>query len=181
MLWAPVFALLSVSAARADTCQGKLYTVPAGKHFSGLHVGISTQSELDFTACFDESAAYDLGNSNQLDTNKLFGLSDCSSLHHKNSARFGWRWSIEKKTVEIMAYSYANGVRSYDLVGDLAPGVNGQFSIRMEGNRYIFNLNGREVQQPRFCSDGGGVKYRLYPYFGGDEVAPHDVRVWVKK
>ena len=181
VLWGVLLLPFSMVSVRAETCQGKLYTVPAGKHYSGLHVGVTTQARVDFTACFDASAAYDLGNENQYDANKLYGLSDCSSLHHRNSARFGWRWSIEKKTVELMAYSYAGGVRAYDVIGDLEPGVNAKLSIRMEGNRYVFSYNGREVQQPRSCSDGGGVKYRLYPYFGGNEVASHDVHVWIQK
>jgi hypothetical protein len=25
-----------------------------------------------------------------------------------------------------------------------------------------------------------GKGYRLYPYFGGDETAPHDISIWVK-
>ena len=46
-----------------------------------------------------------------LDVNKLFGMS--YGFHHKNSARFGWRWDLEKNLVEILGYTYVNGVRSH--------------------------------------------------------------------
>jgi hypothetical protein len=25
-----------------------------------------------------------------------------------------------------------------------------------------------------------GQGYQLYPYFGGDETAPHDINIWIK-
>jgi hypothetical protein len=37
-------------------------------------------------------------------------------------------------------------------------------------------VNGKTLFLPRHCS-GTYRRYRLYPYFGGDEVAPHDITI----
>ncbi len=34
---------------------------------------------------------------------------------------------------------------------------------------------------PRASTTVKSSGYKLYPYFGGDEFAPHDVRVWIKE
>src|SRR5690606_41284654 len=48
---------------------------------------------------------------NQDDINKLYGFSDCTSLHHANSARFGWNW--KDGALRIHAYCYVDSVRQY--------------------------------------------------------------------
>jgi hypothetical protein len=34
---------------------------------------------------------------------------------------------------------------------------------------------------PRLASTRKAKGYQLYPYFGGDEVAPHLINIWVKE
>jgi len=33
----------------------------------------------------------------------------------------------------------------------------------------------------RASSTATAVGYKLYPYFGGDEAAPHDINIWIKE
>jgi hypothetical protein len=37
-------------------------------------------------------------------------------------------------------------------------------------------VNEKEATLPRHCS-GNYTRYKLYPYFGGDELAPHKIEI----
>ncbi|MCX2739246.1 hypothetical protein [Pontibacter anaerobius] len=156
------------------------YVIRKGQHSSdnSPYKSLSTNS-LKFEAIFDQSAVYQTENANnQADINKLYGMADCSSLHQSNSARFGWRWYNNK--LEILGYVYNNGTRHYKLIGAVELNQPQRFELLLDGNTYIFRVNGlSEVVLPRGCS-GTGRGYRLYPYFGGDEVAPHDITIKIK-
>jgi hypothetical protein len=136
-------------------------------------------SEMNFTVKFDQTAVYQTKlTENQGDINKLYGFSDNNQEHHQNSARFGWRWYNNK--LEILAYVYNNSVMSYKYLGTVAIGTEANCRIKVAGNQYVFTLNGTQTTMPRASATELGVGYQLYPYFGGDELAPHDIHVWVK-
>ena len=160
------------------------WTIPAGAHEStGSTVSFSTTDAIEFTARFDASAEYATSDpSNQLDINKLRGRSDCDSHHHTNSARFGWRWNTDR--VEILAYTYVGGVRSWALLGSVQPGDWHSYRLEFTPTGYEFSLDGTTTTVPRGCAGTGLLRYELWPYFGGDgreplvgtgqEVAPVD-------
>ena len=136
-------------------------------------------SLLAFSAKFDSTAVYATKDPhNQADINKLMGFSDCAALHQVNSARFGWRWYDEQ--LQIWAYTYVNGARNSKYVGNVQPGTYHSYSISLEHKAYVFRLENQEVTMDRSCS-GAGNGYWLYPYFGGDEPAPHHINVWIRE
>lgn len=156
------------------------YTIPQGNQYclqtSFLQV---TEDSLVFDVVFDSTAMYTTASpANQGDINKLFGFSDCSSLHQVNSARFGWRYY--KNNLELWAYCYSNSIRSYTLISIININTKYTCTIVAKGTDYIFYLNhSNPIIMQRGCT--GGMQYRLYPYFGGDELAPHDINIWIKK
>lgn len=157
-----------------------VYTIPKGSHYSDKNTvrNVSTSS-ITFEVTFDSSAVYTtVAPNNQADINKLYGLSDCNSNHHSNSARFGWRWY--KNSLEVLAYTYLNQKWDYKVLGTVAIGDPITLQLLMEDSQYRFLMNGKEVTMPRACS-GAAVGYQLYPYFGGDEVAPHDIKISIKE
>jgi hypothetical protein len=136
-------------------------------------------SRLSFKVKFDSSAIYTTGKAeNQKDINKLFGFSDNNALHHEYSARFGWRWS--DNALRIFAYDYNNGTRSFKELGIVKIGTENSCSITVSGNKYIFSLNGAETVMPRESTTELAEGYQLYPYFGGDESAPHAITIWIE-
>lgn len=136
-------------------------------------------TEMKFTVKFDNSAVYaTIIPSNQGDINKLYGFSDNNQEHHLNSARIGWRWF--ENQLQLFAYVYNNSVQSEKLITSVQLNQDITCSIRAEGNNYTFNVNGVSVSMPRTSTTAGAVGYQLYPYFGGDEVAPQDIRILVK-
>ncbi|MHC2991468.1 hypothetical protein OB13_07635 [Pontibacter sp. HJ8] len=158
---------------------GITYKIPKGSHATQSPVKFINSSLIRFEAVFNTTAIYTLANSaNQADINKLYGVSDCGTEHHTNSARFGWRWYNGQ--LEIHAYTYQNKKRNTAYIGAVALGKPSLFEIRIEDNRYTFHLNEKQVVMERNCTGTGGG-YQLYPYFGGDEVAPHDITIGIKE
>jgi hypothetical protein len=51
----------------------------------------------------------------------------------------------------------------------------------VDGNKYVFTVNGNPVNIPRSSTTTTGRGYKLYPYFGGDELAPHNVTIKIKE
>lgn len=179
-------ALALVGAVAACTPSGpgsgvRTWTIPAGAHdANGATVATTSTDRLHFRVRFDESAQYATTDpANQADINKLRGFSDCSSHHQTDSARFGWRWTSDR--VEILAYTYVGGARQSALLGSVQPGEWHEYELRATPSGYVFRLDGVDTAMPRGCSAEGLLKYQLWPYFGGDEVAPHTITLQMEE
>lgn len=173
----------STAANVADAKKGKpvaytTYLIRKGQHSSTSSFKSVKTSLLRFEAVFDKSAVYSttLAN-NQADINKLYGMSDCGSLHQTNSARFGWRWYNNR--LEILGYVYNAGKWSYQYITSVELDKPYTYELSLQSQAYVFRVNGSEVTLPRGCG-GQGSGYMLYPYFGGDETAPHDITIKIR-
>lgn len=153
------------------------YTIPAGAHSGTIKAAALSSTELVSTVIFDESAIYTTANpENQWDTNKLIGFSDCNSHHHQNSARFGWRWT--DNLLEIIAYCYVDGERVIRKIGEVNINEENTYRLRLEKDAYVFQINNQvpyTVKRENDCDKG--FYYMLWPYFGGQEVAPHNISI----
>lgn len=135
-------------------------------------------SEMKFTVKFDSTAIYKTQDPvNQYDINKLYGFSDNNSDHHQYSARFGWRWS--DGALRLFAYVYNEGSVSSKELTTIAIGTESTCSIKVLKDQYVFTVNGISQNMPRLSTTEKGQGYQLYPYFGGDETAPHEIHVWI--
>jgi hypothetical protein len=164
------------------TTQFTKYTIYKGQNYADINRYVSTSySELKFIAKFDSSAIYaNVNPDNQLDINKLYGFSDNNSLSHQQySARFGWRWS--DNALRLFGYVYNNGVRASKELGTVAIGSEINCSIKVNPKSYVFTLNGVVDSLPRTSTTVKANGYKLYPYFGGDEPAPHTIYIWIKE
>jgi hypothetical protein len=137
-------------------------------------------NHLSFKVKFDSSAIYKTAAENdQSDINKLFGFSDNNATHHEFSARFGWRWS--NNALHIFAYVYNNSVMSFKELGVVEIETENSCSIKVSGDKYIFILNGTETKMSRASTTTEAEGYKLFPYFGGDESAPHTISIWMQE
>lgn len=163
------------------TSQYTTYLIRQGQHFSDntAYKPVSV-SEMKFLARFDSSAVYHSSNPvNQYDINKLYGFSDNGTDHHQFSARIGWRWS--DGALRLFAYVYNEGVVSSKEITTVNIGAEVSCSIKASGSRYIFSVNEHVVEVLRLGKTLKGEGYQLYPYFGGDEPAPHEIRIQIKQ
>lgn len=156
------------------------FIIPKGKHSQGIDLQFLQSNVLSFQAIFNETAIYESKiPENQWDINKLLGFADCNSHHHQHSARFGWRWLDDN--LEIFAYCYADGERMSEMIGILDLNKPGDFRLELTDDAYVFTLNHfPAVTMPRKNTCDKGAYYMLWPYFGGDEVAPHDIDIRLK-
>ena len=160
-----------------------LFTIKKGEHYSSQKpIRVFAGKKMDISVTFDESAFYQFTGdavNDQIDTNKLYGFSDCKSVHTQNSARFGWRDHDGK--IEIMAFTHRNGSFFTEPVTMIEPNqtYNASISISEDNRHYIYDFNGIKTTVQRGCDDHLALGYHLFPYFGGNQSAPHDVTIKV--
>jgi hypothetical protein len=156
------------------------YTIQKGNQYcnGNAYRAIET-TEMKFVAKFDSTAIYETqSEENQYDINKLYGFSDNNADHHQYSARFGWRWS--GGTLRLFAYIYNNSVVTSKELTTVNIGAEINCSIKVTSTSYLFTVNGVTTQLPRMATTEKAKGYQLYPYFGGDEAAPHQITIWIK-
>ena len=159
----------------------KAYTIPQGQHYATENPLKSVETaEMKFVVKFDSTAIYQtLDPENQYDINKLYGFSDNGDLHQQYSARIGWRWS--DGALRLFAYTYNAGVRDSKEIAAIQIGKEVSCSIKVSPETYQFNVDGKTESMPRKSTTTAGKGYQLYPYFGGDEAAPHEVHIWIRE
>jgi hypothetical protein len=169
------------SATPSSTASFKEYIIPKGEHYATDNsLKAVDVSELRFVVKFDSSAVYQTTDpENQYDINKLYGFSDNGALHQQFSARFGWRWS--DGALRLFAYTYNGGVRDSKELGVINIGEEVHCAIKVSGERYVFRVKDSVETMPRLSATAKAKGYQLYPYFGGDEAAPHEVRIWIRE
>lgn len=168
----------SDTAGKEPPENADVYTIRKGRHYPvENHFQRVKTDQLNFRAKFDSSAIYTTADpANQGDINKLLGTADCNDFHQNNSARFGWRWYDGQ--LQIWAYCYTNGERNFKLIDAVSLNKFYNYSIAYESDRYIFKLGDVVVEMPRACNEMA-QGYKLLPYFGGNEPAPHDIKILI--
>lgn len=174
-----VSARVTKPVTTITTPQYVLYTILKGQHSSDKSTFKSVKvSQMNFVAKFDNSAMYTtIADYNQYDINKLYGFSEGFD-HQYNSARIGWAWN--DGALRLYAYAYNKGVRQSQEITSVTIGSEISCSIAVSGFTYVFTVNGVKVTLPRANSTATASGYQLYPYFGGDEVAPQNIYISIK-
>ena len=158
------------------------FLIKKDKHYSEQYLYkfvniLNTNRFLKYQVLFDNTCKYEIPKEDQEDINKLFGYT-LGFNHHKDSARFGWFY--QDKTIHLHAYVYDNGVRKSKLIKNLD--LNTQYVLTLvdEGNNWLFSVDDGwsvigSVKIPKSCEFKYG--YKLWPYFGGNNTAPHDITI----
>ena len=162
--------------AAENQASSVIYIIEEGEQFCTPNPFVTTSdSELNFIAVFDSSCIYTTADpQNQDDINKLFGFSDCNTHHLENSARIGWRWS--KDSLRIFAYVHNDSNIIFKEIATAEIGKEIKCNITCIEGEYLFRANEKDATLPRHCL-GNFTRYKLYPYFGGDESAPHKIEI----
>ena len=106
------------------------------------------------------------------------GWSDCGTDHMENSIRFGWRWIDD--SLEIHWFKHEHGKFSFDLIKRVDLCKEHYYELTIFRWDYKMGVDGTYVYVPRNCVYDKR-RYQLYPYFGGEESAPHDINIKIKK
>lgn len=159
-----------------------IFKIKKNRHYSNRFIYklfnlFNFRKKISFNVSFDESSFYQLGNSDQLDVNKLFGFSN--GYHHKNSARFGWN-SFSKDLVAIYSYCYVDGVRVMRFITTININSIYKMSIKDRGDDYLFTIIDPEyniVQDIVSKTKNSNFNYSLWPYFGGNNKSPQNIKI----
>lgn len=152
------------------------YGIKQGEHSSGNHISLTLSKKIECLVVLTETCIYDLNSDDQGDINKLFGLSD-SYNHSDHSARFGWRYFNNR--IEILSYVRRDGNFYYEFIGVVEPNQINVYKIEILEDKYRFYFNKKILDMDR-TSKYSGIRYKLYPYFGGNNFAPHNVFIKIK-
>jgi|TARA_B100001093_G_C26489326_1_gene868354 hypothetical protein len=170
---------LFMSCKKIDENGFRDYVIKEGNHSSRTSYKTTKTNCLQFQAIFDESAIYQsIDSNNQYDINKLYGLSDCKDHHIKTSIRLGWRWLND--SLELHWFQHVNNNFSFDRITTINLNTIVNFSITFDNNYYYVSVDNDTITIDRPCNNQSIRKYYLYPYFGGDEKAPHDIKIKIK-
>lgn len=134
---------------------------------------------------FTNSCLYKL-DENYDQVNKLFGFSE--GFHHWNSARIGWR-CLDGKTIELLAYSYIDGVRTIKHIMSCKPNNWVFCNIQNQDSKYIFKVFTSKDKIATVVIDKNPKRsfyslfklfiYNLYPYFGGKIPSPKNMNIYM--
>lgn len=164
-----------------------IFRIPRGKRRAmPLRFGFWwRKTSFTWNVKFTESCRYDLKSEDQYDTNKLCGIGYLPG-HHIDSARFGWRYWEVNGQIELKAYCYTSGQRVMQNLAFCEIGKEYQLQLNIAKHDYIFNVVDAETGKPV----GGSIipyghdkklQYRLGVFFGGNQVAPHDLKIELER
>lgn len=165
-----------------------IYTIRKGQHYSDLTLdrlwlGYSVDL-LVFGSKFIENPYYDLKNENNRDINKLYGIS--FGNHLKNSIRIGWNINYDNGNVNYYSYVHEDSKIYTKLLFDCPFDLYVRFGI----NTFFenFSITWSTYSKDSLPTHGQSLvvfksinkpkwSYKLFPYFGGNEVAPYDIKI----
>lgn len=155
------------------------YTIAAGEHYCDkTAIKPVSITQMLFKVKFNSSAIYTtIDPQNQYDINKLYGFTEGQDPHG-NSARIGW--SFNNGALRLYAYVYNNGQRISQEICTVAISETINCAIKIDGNNYVFLVNDKLVKLSRAQAGETAQGYQLFPYFGGDETAPHKISIFIK-
>ena len=173
-----IYSLIFLFSCTKITDDYKTFTIKKGKHRSTNALNYSKDTVFGWNITFDSSAIYKCVDSlNQYDINKLIGWSDCGDSHTESSIRFGWRWLND--SLEIHWFKHEAGEFSFDLIKRVSICEEHYYELTIFRWDYKLVVDGTYVYVPRNCPRDKR-RYQLYPYFGGDETAPHNIKIQIK-
>jgi hypothetical protein len=158
----------------------KTYIILRGEHYSTHPFKLYTgKTSLPVVVNFDESCRYDLGTIDQLDVNKLAGVS--FGNHETNSIRIGWAYNLTTQKMDLFAYCYQNTARIINAIGscNLSEEVSIKLELNFKAHSFKISLAGAASQEFAYNYPSLKVGYYLFPYFGGNIPAPHDMTIYM--
>ena len=93
------------------------------------------------------------------------------------SIRFGWRWFDD--SLEIHWFRHQHSQFTFSKIKSVELCEPCSYSLEFKDTKYILCVDGTCVELDRTCSNQY-KKYKLYPYFGGQEKAPHRIKIKIK-
>ena len=148
--------------------------IKKGNHYSNKILPSFRINTISGHLRFNGDFSYEIDRINQLDTNKVIGLSD-SYHHHRNSIRIGWRWNKRVDKIEILYTVYRNSIRYIESICFIDSDRFYDFEISIIKGKYLLWFNDIYIEVYR-SSNWILPRYVLFPFFGGNISAPKEFK-----
>jgi hypothetical protein len=165
-----------------------IFRIPSGKHYARpwrFAIWWNRQ-QWAWKVKFTDSCRYDLQSPDQLDTNKLCGVGYFPGFHHVDSARFGWRYNTATGLIELLAYCYVDKQRVIKPIANCEIGK--EYEIKLYTGDNLYSLSAWDIKGEKFTgyvsvkySHRKKLQYGLWPFFGGNRKAPHEIKIQLDK
>lgn len=159
------------------------FTIDKGDNFSNPRKPFSPffKRELEGEFRFLDESRYNLKNTNQLDWNKLTGISfvDWSFKLNKNATLLAWRYDPAANIFEAAPYFNANYEKIFPNIHQIirfSPEDMGIYRIKHNWI-YIQNTNTKQEVMMTHPIKTSHFTWRIQPHFGGDDVAPNEIKL----
>lgn len=169
----------------------KTYAIKKGKHSSGLHFGLNKFKD-NFGFVFKiDFEHFEPRNEDDKDVNKLFGFS--FGHHHNNSIRLGWLPVLgNESTVELFLYYYNKANPNYRGTFSESGPVIESLGFILKNTFHTCTIADNHVSIEHaggysndthylFVKPKFKLGYLLYPYYGGDNTAPVNIKVQIDR
>ena len=85
--------------------------------------------------------------------------------------------------LEIYAYTHVDKEINSEYMGFVELNKTYTYEIKISDDKYLFRFDGIEISTDRGCDSNNTtiLGYRLEPYFGGAEKAPHDIYIFAEE
>ena len=157
----------------------KKYIIKVGQHYSFNFPKLYFGKKIFICKVkFTESCKYDLGTIDQLDINKLAGVS--FGYHETNSIRIGWVYNLETYKIDLYWYVYEDGFRRYGKLDSCEIGEEKEIYLILSpinSTFIIYTDNSQALIDYRYPTHLIG--YYLFPYFGSNVPAQHVVELYM--
>lgn len=156
----------------------RIYKIKRGKHRSTIGWRPFWRDTLSFKFILGETHHF-WESTNQV--NKIFGFSDGTLFHHKNSIRIGYT-NDGGGYATLYAYVYIDGGRAVKKLRTI--GLYQTYNIDIKVNRCSYDIYIDGTHAETMMRSNRRVhcyKHLLFPYFGGKVPAPRDLTYTIWK
>lgn len=164
-----------------------IYKIWKNSHYSWIlgflkPLGFSFGSTFKYKVKFHQNCLYTIEGVDLWDINKLVGFSSSYS-HHVQSCRVGWR-CLDQENIQLVTYCYDDKIRLPEIIITQVK-TGEEFTLTLKNSQqywiFIFYQENKDpivILVPKKKS-GWCFKYKLFPYFGGNQKSPHAMEIEV--
>lgn len=159
------------------------FKIKKGKHYHSNLLQrfnlLNLKKKMSYEVVFDSNCIYPFENIDSKDLNKLFGMGYYDN--HYTSGRIVWcpNFNEQNPRINLYAYVYEMGKRlPHKHIATIKTGERAYLSVEKKDGFYRFIANGYIADIK--CERPKGF-IRQFPYFGGDNKAPQDMTLTMRK
>lgn len=188
-----VIVLMIIKNHEKETEDGfEVFVIKRGRHNSikassfwpfNFKFGMAPKT-LKFAVVFGDGCDYEDNNSG--DINKLYGISYGFDNHYR-SVRIGWLYNSNLKVIELYTYAYVKGNRVIRHLMNVQLYESIYITLWKVKNEMVVRISVSDTEKTErkidFVSgiDHESIRFRQYPYYGGNNPAPNDIKIMIKE